>query len=390
MTKVADSRETDVAVTNSIGSIAVYRSHFLPDSETFIFNQIEALSKCEVRVLYRNRTNSDRFRLSKAQMREPSRASQFVCRAFRNVPKLNWRVNRWLFEAYLFRSLRRPPVDALLVHFGPDAMECLDAVRRSGVPMYVIFHGYDATQELASKTFEERYPGLIRSTTRFIAVSDFIRNELIRTGVPELKVQRHYLGIPISNTAPARAFTGTILQVGRLVQKKGHETTLRGFALARAAMPSLRLRIVGDGPLRAHLESLSDQLGISDCVTFVGALDQSGVHSELEQADIFVHPSETAPGGDAEGFGLAITEAMASGLPVVATRHGGIPEAVGDGGVLIEERDEHALSAALLHLSQDADYRSTIAERARAQAAKFDVSICVASLLEALKRPERS
>lgn len=105
--------------------------------------------------------------------------------------------------------------------------------------------------------------------------------------------------------------------------------------------------------MRAELESLAASLGIAGAVTFAGFLPQSELRELYATSHIFVHPSETPPNLDQEGVPNSMLEAMATGLPVAATRHGGIPEAVADGvsGLLVAERDSGALADALFRLA---------------------------------------
>jgi colanic acid/amylovoran biosynthesis glycosyltransferase len=141
-----------------------------------------------------------------------------------------------------------------------------------------------------------------------------------------------------------------LLQVGRLIEKKGFQTSLRAFAELLKRFPLATLTIAGEGPLRSELQDLARELGVADRVRFVGFLSQPRLRDLFYQSHIFLHPSEMGADGNQEGVPNAMLEAMASGLPVFATRHGGIPEAIESGasGVLVAERDDAALAQALL------------------------------------------
>ena len=116
------------------------------------------------------------------------------------------------------------------------------------------------------------------------------------------------------------------------------------------------MRFVGDGELRPSLEALARELGVEDRLEFAGWLSNREVGGAMRDADLFVAPSVTAADGDMEGMPLVIAEAMATGLPVIGTRHSGIPEAVrpGENGVLIDEGDDTGLASALIHFSDPA------------------------------------
>ena len=130
--------------------------------------------------------------------------------------------------------------------------------------------------------------------------------------------------------------------IGRLVPEKGHDVLLRALALLRDAGTPVTLQIVGDGPRREALVALAEKLGIADAVTLSGRLPREGLLHALRQADVFVMPSLR------EGFGVALVEAMATGLPVVATRSGGPEEIVRlSDGVLVAPGDAEALAAGI-------------------------------------------
>jgi glycosyltransferase involved in cell wall biosynthesis len=136
------------------------------------------------------------------------------------------------------------------------------------------------------------------------------------------------------------------LNVGALKERKGHEQLLRALALARDQGVELRLEIVGDGPLRRPLEALAQELDVADSVAFLGALAKEDVAARMRAAQFLVLPSlwENAP--------VVASEAMASGLPVLASRVGGIPEMVGDeAGVLVEPGDVTGLAGGLADMA---------------------------------------
>ena len=128
------------------------------------------------------------------------------------------------------------------------------------------------------------------------------------------------------------------------------------------------MRLVGDGPLRGELESLAASLGLGARVSFAGWRSSAEVAGEMARADLLVAPSVTARDGDMEGLPIVIVEAMATGLPIVGTRHSGIPEVVEDGvtGRLVDEGDAAALAEALVEVS-DGGRRRTLAAAARAR-----------------------
>jgi len=144
-----------------------------------------------------------------------------------------------------------------------------------------------------------------------------------------------------------------------LVDRKGVEDVLRAFAQIAKQRPQLELRFVGSGPLRSKLEQLARAHGLENRVSFAGFVRHEELQGEFSGAHIFCLPSRTLKNGIKEGIPNTIVEAMATGLPVVTTRHAGIPEMVRDGedGFVVAERDVTAIAQALLTLVDPAKSR---------------------------------
>jgi glycosyltransferase involved in cell wall biosynthesis/acetyltransferase-like isoleucine patch superfamily enzyme len=145
--------------------------------------------------------------------------------------------------------------------------------------------------------------------------------------------------------------TPVILSVGRLSQEKGHVDLLRAFSLVRDRRPTPRLIIVGEGPERRAIERLCSELELAGVVTLAG--HQDDVQPYYALADLFVLPSHS------EGSPNVLLEAMAAGVPVVATAVGGVPEIVTDGSdaLLVEKRNPEALAATITRLLDDDELR---------------------------------
>jgi glycosyltransferase involved in cell wall biosynthesis len=152
-----------------------------------------------------------------------------------------------------------------------------------------------------------------------------------------------------------------IIFVGRFDPVKGLDNLLRAMNSVGKVLPDAQLILVGDGKERKNLESLADSLGIRDSVDFAGRLNGEKKTEYLCQADLFVLPSIS------EGFGIVILEAMACGLPVVATRVGGVPDLVEDGvnGYLVESRDFQEMAKKIILLLQNPTLHHQIATNNR-------------------------
>ena len=159
-----------------------------------------------------------------------------------------------------------------------------------------------------------------------------------------------------------------LINVARLSREKNHALLVRAFSKAVQSCPNLELWLVGDGELRRDIEELVKQLGLEEKVKFFGV--RSDVPELLSQADIFVLSS------DYEEFGLVVAEAMAAGLPVIATAIGGIPEILegGRAGILVPPKDVDALAKAIVELARDEKKRAELSDYGRKLVAeRFDI-----------------
>jgi colanic acid/amylovoran biosynthesis glycosyltransferase len=185
--------------------------------------------------------------------------------------------------------------------------------------------------------------------------SESLGRALINLGCPAGKIRLQHTGIPVDEIPfrPREWPTDgawKLVQACRLIEKKGLRVSLRAFAKFAARHPASTFTIAGEGPLRNELGQLAAELGIADKVFFPGFISQTQLRELFYQSHIFLHPSEVGGDGNQEGVPNSMLEAMASGLPVFATEHGGIPEAIENGrsGILVKERDDEALALALL------------------------------------------
>jgi Glycosyltransferase len=276
-------------------------------------------------------------------------------------------------------ALKNAGADVLHVFFGNVAVHLLPLLERTRLPVVVSFHGADVTGAIASEAYRE---ARVRMFARADAVA--CRSTALADAVAELGCAREKL-VVMPTSLPEIPFhprelpadgSLQLVQACRLIPKKGLATSLRAFAVLAQEFPRMTFTIAGTGPLEPELRALAHQLGIAGWVRFAGFLNQSALRELYASAHVFLHPSETA-GSDVEGVPNALLEAAASGLPVVATRHGGIPEAIADGseGLLVEEGDVAAVVAAVRRLVSDPALHARIAnDGAAAVRAKFSAA----------------
>jgi glycosyltransferase involved in cell wall biosynthesis len=201
------------------------------------------------------------------------------------------------------------------------------------------------------------------------------------------KVSCIYHGLDVSHYQPeSRPPSGKplLLSVGQLKEKKGLAYLIRACRMLKDRGYHLECQIVGEGPLRPALEAQIRQLSLEDTVTLCGALPHPAVVEKYRQATLFVLPCVVSADGDRDGIPNVILEAMAMQLPVVSTRHSGIPEVVEDGvtGLLIPPADEAALAGILSQLLDDPERRHRLGQNGRQTIVeKFSVEQNVRRLL---------
>ena len=276
------------------------------------------------------------------------------------------------------REVRTLGIDHVHAHFASyPALAAWFCWRLTGVPYSVTAHAHDL---FMSQVFLRRK---LADARVFVTVSEHNRHfiaavtdgnqtpiQVIRAGL-DPHAYRFRVREPSAH-GPLEA-----LCVGALKEYKGQHVLLRALALGGPHVSRMQLRLVGDGPLRAALEKSARELGISERVSFLGAVPEQAVVEHLDHADVFVMPSVVARSGQKDGIPVALMEALAAGLPAVATRQSGVPELIRDGetGYLAEPGDVEGLRDALERALADPAAIRTRAEAGRKKVeAEFDLS----------------
>jgi glycosyltransferase involved in cell wall biosynthesis len=210
-------------------------------------------------------------------------------------------------------------------------------------------------------------------------VSRSWEDRVVQLGCPPGKVRTIYLGVDNTFFDGARDQFDpmSILFVGRLVRQKGLCTLLEAVRLLRDQSIGAHVTIVGEGPESDRLRRTAAEQNLP--VRFIGKRTPEEVRELLRHAAVLCLPSTTAGGEAPEALGLVLLEAQAMGVPVVATRNGGIPETLEDGrtGYLVDQESPHALAAALAVLVGDQTLNRSFGQRARAFVCeRFDIDRC--------------
>lgn len=260
---------------------------------------------------------------------------------------------RLLYKTDLFLSLG--PFDIIFCHFGHNGV-LGTTLKRIGIPGKVVtmLHGYDLRRAMASHG--RVYRKLFGAGDCFLAISDYTKEKLISFGVPPEKIVRHPVGVHLEGI-PFRwdrhqdwesALPIKILTVARLSGEKGLDYAIRTIRELVHDAPGIHLQyeIIGGGDWEKKLRTMIQESGLDGIVKLLGPKKQDGVRKALEKAHIFFLPSNV------EVLPVALMEAMAAGLPIVATSVGAVPELVEDGksGFLVPHKNTDAMKTALERL----------------------------------------
>jgi colanic acid/amylovoran biosynthesis glycosyltransferase len=229
-------------------------------------------------------------------------------------------------------------------------------------PLVCFMHAYDITSVPKNPVWHRRYTRLWRPEVTILTPSEFMRQKVIALGaVPDqVVVQPNGIDVQVwSYSDAAGRFDGKVsfLFVGRLVEKKGPRQLVEAFARMRALAPEIDAELVlcGAGSLEGALREDIERLGLGAAVQLRGAVHSDEVRQAMMSAHIMVQHSVETASGDMEGLPVSLTEAAACGLPIIATRHSGIPEIVVDGvnGFLVPERDIEGMAGKMAALARD-------------------------------------
>ena len=317
-------------------------------SQTFIYNEMKGLLEegQTLKVACTQRTHEEQYPLDGVEVLPFSVPQRIWNNLFVRIGLRMRFPNRPLRLATGALTERFQP-DVIHCHFGPDALHFLDNYQGRRTPVFISFHGYDASIMLRSQLYCRRLNEVFRRPDVFpVFVSEYMAARVAR----HVQAPRRFVLYYGTDTAffqrrapmpPPDPFT--FLQVSNFIEKKGHEYTVQAFARLLELQPGANVRLIlaGDGPLRPGIEQRCRDLGIESLVTFTGRVTPEQARQMMEQAHAFVHHSVTGKkDGDMEGIPNAIMEAMAMELPVLSTLHSGIPELVENGlhGFLVEER----------------------------------------------------
>jgi colanic acid/amylovoran biosynthesis glycosyltransferase len=278
-----------------------------------------------------------------------------------------WQISAGEIEK-LTGILAKVKAQLLHIYFGHIAVHLLPLIKAWPRPSLVSFHGADVMVDLDKPAYRAATQEMLEAVRLVRVRSESLGRALINLGCPAGKIRLQHTGIPVNDIPfherqwPEKG-AWKFVQACRLIEKKGLRVSLRAFAQFVERYPAATFTIAGEGPLRSELGRMAAELGVADKVFFPGFISQNQLRELFYQSHIFLHPSEVGGDGNQEGVPNSMLEAMASGLPVFATEHGGIPEAIENGrsGILVKERDDTALALVLLERAANPEGLAAIA-----------------------------
>jgi colanic acid/amylovoran biosynthesis glycosyltransferase len=362
-----DHCKLEVGSPDSRPVVACYCATFLKPEMLHIYRQITALDRCIPVIIAQKREQAAHYPFQRIHV-VPKPSTHFIRRFwFRQLRDSPWQISNREVCA-LEKILTKTDSQLLHIYFGQIAVHLLPLIRSWDKPSIVSFHGADVTVDMDKPAYRQATRQMLNAVQLVLVRSESLRRAVVELGCEEKKIEIQRTGIPLDEFPfHERRFPKDgewrLVQAGRLIEKKGLPITLRVFEIFLRQYPTANLTIAGEGPLLAKLQELSRELNIDRRVSFISFVPQEQLRKIYYASHIFLHPSHTGSDGNQEGIPNSMLEAMASGLPVFATRHGGIPEAVENGvsGVLVPERDHEKLAVALLDAVKDPGFLSRIA-----------------------------
>jgi|26BtaG_2_1085354.scaffolds.fasta_scaffold00155_2 glycosyltransferase involved in cell wall biosynthesis len=337
-------------------SIALFSPNQNPYSETFVQAHKNYLKG---NVLYYYGKGSD-IRLEN----HSNLSSKLKINVLKVVKNLSKQSSTFVEEKLIVKSLKKHKIDVVLIEYGTHANYLLPIIKKSGLPMVVHFHGYDASV-YGLISANDNYKDLFTYASKVIVVSTTMQNKLLELGCPKDKLcfnanaaQPDFL--KIQPTFKSKQF----VFIGRFKEKKAPYYTVLAFKQVLCKHPDATLLMVGSGVLKEVCVNLVNYFGIGNSVKFLGVISPSDFIKILENSFSLVQHSITATDGDMEGMPISVLEASSAGLPVISTYHAGISDVVlhEETGLLCKEHDVDTMSNNMLILLNDFEYAKKLGD----------------------------
>lgn len=342
---------------------AHYASTYLPLTQNWIYRTLTHHTLYAPIFLTRKKENLNLFPLSPVYgLDDRGKLLQYASIAFFKV---------FGYFGFMKRACQQHQAQVLHVHFGYHGVKMTGLKKALNIPMVCSFYGDDVFSFPTDPANRERYQALFREADQVLVLGPYMKAELIRLGCPEHKITIHHLGIDahtirFEKRTVARGGKIRFLIASSFLEKKGIELAVRALAALRTQY-DFTLDIIGDGPLKPVILDAIEAGGIKDRVTLHGYKPYAYFIDLAYRCDVLIQASKTGSKNNKEGTPMAIVDAMATGMAIIATKHSDIPDVAHDGihGFLAEENDIDSLQQCLARLFEQADRIETFSVAAR-------------------------
>lgn len=329
--------------------------HSVPSTtETFIVRQIKRLDS---KVYLQAREKELRGQLSP----EADRISFFGCgvHLWQVINRLmGWTYGTWSKRSLkiLEKQLRADKIDVAIVPYGYVAIKALPVCRKLGIPMVIQFLGNDASAALKQPRYRKEIVEALEYANTAIVLYRGMMEPLVKLGANPGMFSILPVGVPFDQLEIAKDTDESSFlfsAVGWFTGKKSPLSTIRAFEICADTIDKSRLEFIGDGPLFKEASEYVSTSRHRDKIVLRGAQPHPQVAALLSRSNCFLQHSVVAANGDKEGWPTVIGEAAASALPVISTRHAGIPDQVVEGisGFLVDEHDIVAMAEYMIELA---------------------------------------
>lgn len=356
---------------------------FLKPEMQSIYRQVVGLKRFRTIVFTEEHKNAGQFPFEPVEVMtkllRPKPRGNFALRFWYKYVVKQWpppvRIEKDVKPYYPFDLLPRldeHQPDLIHVYYGHKAVTYRNILLKTKIPYVVSFHGVDVAH-FAKGDRTEEFESVLDRARIVLARSQSLLDELAKLGVPREKLRLNRTPIPLEGIdAKIRQVpedgAWRLVQACRLIPKKGILTAIEALKPVVERWPNLKYILCGTGPQEEEIREAARKAGLAQNVELRGWMEQDELRKEFEKAHVFLHPSELTASSDQEGVPNSMLEAMATGLPVVATLHGGIPEAVENGkdGVLVPEKSPSELGKAITDLLNSPNQIESWSRQARA------------------------
>ena len=319
-------------------------------SETFIKNHIDFLGSIYIDFNeYKSHFDFKKFQLSAAYY--------FYLRRKRKA------IRDLLF------LIKRNNIKILLAEYGHIGADALEIAKYFNLPLIIHFHGHEAYRTTILEKYADKYQKAFDYASAIIVVSRHMENQLLDLGAPREKLFYNCYGVDLTKFSKNKEILPNklLISVGRFVDKKAPYFVLLAFKKVLDVHSDAKLMMIGDGYLLDSTKNLASYLVIADAVEFMGSIDHAETIEQMNKSSVFVQHSITAGDNDREGTPNTILEAGACGLPVVSTRHAGIPDVIveGETGFLVDEGDVDQMAEHLVYLLNHPSIAQEMGKKAR-------------------------